>query len=77
MCVTKIGPIDLDDETKELASTEHAEDNINQILPERGILSICGPCPQSYPPPDALTETQDSSQVARPLAEKGGLHVIP
>ena len=27
--------------------------------------------------PDTLMETWDSSQVAQPLAEKGGLYVIP
>ena len=76
-CVTKIGLIDPDDQTEGLASTEHMEDEINQNLTERGILSICGSRPQSYPPPDALMETQDSSQVAQPLAEKGRLFVIP
>ena len=53
------------------------EDDINQIHTETGILSICGIRPQNYPPPDALMETRDSSQVEQPLAEKGGLFVIP
>ena len=52
------------------------EDDINQIHTKTGILSICGICPWNYPPPDALMETQDSSQVVQPLAEKGGLCVI-
>ena len=53
------------------------EHDINQIHTEKGILSVCGIRPRSYPPPDALMETQDSSQVAQPLAEKGRLFVIP
>ena len=44
---------------------------------ETGIPSICGIRPRGYPPPDALMETRDSSQVVQPLAEKGGLFVIP
>ena len=53
------------------------EDDINQIHTEKGILSICDIRPRSYPPPDVLMEIRDSSQVAQPLAEKGGLIVIP
>ena len=75
--VTKIGLTDPDKQTEEQASSEHVEDDINQILTEKGILSICGIRPRSYPPLDALMEIRDSGQVAQPLAEKGRLYVIP
>ena len=70
--VTRIGLIDLDDQTKELASTKHVEDDINQILTERRILFICGICPQSYPPPDTLMETRILVKWHTPKPRKAG-----
>ena len=75
--VTKIGLIDLDELIEGHASKNTWKTTSIKSHLETGILSICGIRPRSYPPPDALMEIRDSSQVAQPLAEKGGLFVIP
>ena len=75
--VTKIGLIDLDESIEGHASKNTWKTTSIKFTPKRGFLPFAAFALQSYPPPDALMETRNSSQVAQPLAEKGGLFVIP
>ena len=75
--VTKIGLIDLDEPIEGHASKNTWKTTSIKFTPKREFLPFAAFALRSYPPPDALMETRDSRQVVQPVAEKGGLFVIP